>query len=168
LHRAHALLLRRLSLSEWAIQNRARLYRTIADWQAPCLSRVCSPHSGRQHYSGHFPWVRREYRVRVQRLWYSWACTVKGIRVVRAVTSLRDCPESCRFGGLLAPMWACACRSASFVCRFVTASFWTAFVNSLAMILVCEIGDKTFFIGAIMAMQHPPVLVRQWHTTASA
>lgn len=27
------------------------------------------------------------------------------------------------------------------------------------MILVCEIGDKTFFIGAIMAMQHPPVLV---------
>lgn len=27
------------------------------------------------------------------------------------------------------------------------------------MILVCEIGDKTFFIGAIMAMQHPPIFV---------
>jgi putative Ca2+/H+ antiporter (TMEM165/GDT1 family) len=43
--------------------------------------------------------------------------------------------------------------------EFLTASFWKAFLNSLAMILVCEIGDKTFFIGAIMAMQHPPVLV---------
>ncbi len=32
-------------------------------------------------------------------------------------------------------------------------------MNSLAMILVCEIGDKTFFIGAIMAMQHPPFVV---------
>ena len=28
--------------------------------------------------------------------------------------------------------------------------FWAAFFNSLAMILVTEIGDKTFFIAAIM------------------
>jgi len=48
--------------------------------------------------------------------------------------------------------------------RYLTANFWQAFLNSLAMILVCEIGDKTFFIGALMAMQHPPLLVRR-HST---
>ncbi|CAM9893785.1 unnamed protein product, partial [Ectocarpus sp. 13 AM-2016] len=29
--------------------------------------------------------------------------------------------------------------------------FWTAFANSVAMIVATEIGDKTFFIAAIMA-----------------
>ena len=33
--------------------------------------------------------------------------------------------------------------------------FWPAFLNSLAMILVTELGDKTFFIAAIMAMRNP-------------
>jgi hypothetical protein len=82
----------------------------------------------------------------------------EGIGLVRAVTSLGDYPGACAF---FAAYWLlCLCFMSAVVCRFVTASFWTAFVNSLAMILVCEIGDKTFFIGAIMAMQHPPVLVR--------
>jgi len=35
-----------------------------------------------------------------------------------------------------------------------TMKFWTAFVNSVAMILVTELGDKTFFIAAILAMRH--------------
>ena len=31
--------------------------------------------------------------------------------------------------------------------------FWGAFVNSVAMIIATELGDKTFFIAAILAMQ---------------
>ena len=33
--------------------------------------------------------------------------------------------------------------------------FWSAFLNSVAMIIVTELGDKTFFIAAIMAMRNP-------------
>lgn len=33
-------------------------------------------------------------------------------------------------------------------------SFWPAFVNSLSMILATEIGDKTFFIAAVMSMRN--------------
>lgn len=32
--------------------------------------------------------------------------------------------------------------------------FWGAFLNSVAMIIVTELGDKTFFIAAILAMQY--------------
>jgi hypothetical protein len=32
--------------------------------------------------------------------------------------------------------------------------FWSAFVNSLVMIWATELGDKTFFIAAILAMRH--------------
>ncbi|XP_069949803.1 putative divalent cation/proton antiporter TMEM165 isoform X7 [Cherax quadricarinatus] len=38
-------------------------------------------------------------------------------------------------------------------------SFMSAFVSSLSMIVVTELGDKTFFIAAIMAMNHPRVTV---------
>lgn len=37
--------------------------------------------------------------------------------------------------------------------------FVHAFVASLSVILVSEIGDKTFFIAAIMAMRHPRLTV---------
>jgi putative Ca2+/H+ antiporter (TMEM165/GDT1 family) len=37
--------------------------------------------------------------------------------------------------------------------------FVHAFVASLAMIVVSELGDKTFFIAAIMAMRHPRLTV---------
>lgn len=40
-----------------------------------------------------------------------------------------------------------------------TIDFVKAFVNSFAMILVTEIGDKTFFIAAIMSMRHHPLYV---------
>lgn len=40
-----------------------------------------------------------------------------------------------------------------------TASFWSAFLNSIAMIIVTELGDKTFFIAAVMAMRHPRMVV---------
>ncbi len=33
-------------------------------------------------------------------------------------------------------------------------SFVSATLNSLVMILVTEIGDKTFFIAAVLAMRH--------------
>ncbi|XP_045625666.1 putative divalent cation/proton antiporter TMEM165 isoform X5 [Procambarus clarkii] len=38
-------------------------------------------------------------------------------------------------------------------------NFMNAFVSSLSMIVVTELGDKTFFIAAIMAMNHPRVAV---------
>ena len=37
--------------------------------------------------------------------------------------------------------------------------FWPAFINSVMMIWATEIGDKTFFIAAIMAMRHDRFLV---------
>lgn len=37
--------------------------------------------------------------------------------------------------------------------------FIHAFVASFSVILVSEIGDKTFFIAAIMAMRHPRLTV---------
>lgn len=40
-----------------------------------------------------------------------------------------------------------------------TMSFWKAFFNSVAMIISCEIGDKTFFIAAILAMRHPRLVI---------
>ena len=42
---------------------------------------------------------------------------------------------------------------------------WVAFVKSLGVILVSEIGDKTFFIAAIMAMRNSRLTVSglAWH-----
>jgi len=40
-----------------------------------------------------------------------------------------------------------------------TLNFWHAFVASISVILVSEIGDKTFFIAAIMAMRHSRLTV---------
>lgn len=37
--------------------------------------------------------------------------------------------------------------------------FLHAFVASLSVIVVSELGDKTFFIAAIMAMRHPRLTV---------
>lgn len=37
--------------------------------------------------------------------------------------------------------------------------FIHAFVASLSVIIVSELGDKTFFIAAIMAMRHPRATV---------
>lgn len=38
-------------------------------------------------------------------------------------------------------------------------SFLHAFIASLSVIVVSELGDKTFFIAAIMAMRHPRLIV---------
>lgn len=37
--------------------------------------------------------------------------------------------------------------------------FVQAFLKTLSVIFVSEIGDKTFFIAAIMAMKHPRLMV---------
>jgi len=37
--------------------------------------------------------------------------------------------------------------------------FWSGFFNSVAMIIVTELGDKTFFIAALMAMRYSPAAV---------
>ncbi|GAB4218120.1 MAG: TMEM165/GDT1 family protein [Synechococcales cyanobacterium] len=37
-------------------------------------------------------------------------------------------------------------------------SFWTGLTSGLLLITLSELGDKTFFIGAILAMRHP----RRW------
>lgn len=39
------------------------------------------------------------------------------------------------------------------------SSFSAAFISSISMILVSELGDKTFFIAAIMAMRHQRLVV---------
>lgn len=41
----------------------------------------------------------------------------------------------------------------------VSLGFVHAFVASLSMIIVSELGDKTFFIAAIMAMRHSRITV---------
>lgn len=38
-------------------------------------------------------------------------------------------------------------------------SFMHAFVASFSVIIVSELGDKTFFIAAIMAMKHPRITI---------
>ncbi|XP_053617837.1 putative divalent cation/proton antiporter TMEM165 isoform X3 [Plodia interpunctella] len=38
-------------------------------------------------------------------------------------------------------------------------SFWQGFLASLSVVIVSELGDKTFFIAAIMAMKHPRIIV---------
>lgn len=40
-----------------------------------------------------------------------------------------------------------------------TLGFWHAFVASLSVIIVSELGDKTWFIAAILAMRHPRLTV---------
>lgn len=47
-------------------------------------------------------------------------------------------------------------KSSSFV---TDLGFIHAFVASISVILVSELGDKTFFIAAIMAMRHPRLVV---------
>ncbi|KAL5270716.1 hypothetical protein ACHWQZ_G001411 [Mnemiopsis leidyi] len=43
--------------------------------------------------------------------------------------------------------------------KYMQPGFWHGFFVSLAVIIVSEIGDKTFFIAAIMAMKHPRMLI---------
>mmetsp|Transcript_48823 Transcript_48823/g.156387 ORF Transcript_48823/g.156387 Transcript_48823/m.156387 type:complete len:293 (-) Transcript_48823:411-1289(-) len=38
-------------------------------------------------------------------------------------------------------------------------NFLHAFTSSFAMIMVCELGDETFIIAALMAMRHPRIIV---------
>ena len=43
--------------------------------------------------------------------------------------------------------------------KFLDIKFIHAFVASISVIIVSEIGDKTFFIAAIMAMRHSRITV---------
>jgi len=47
----------------------------------------------------------------------------------------------------------------SFFSNLLELGFVQAFIASLSVILVSELGDKTFFIAAIMAMQHSRLIV---------
>lgn len=40
------------------------------------------------------------------------------------------------------------------IVEWVSVGFVHAFISSFSVIIVSEIGDKTFFIAAIMAMKH--------------
>lgn len=46
--------------------------------------------------------------------------------------------------------------------------FMHAFIASISVIVVSELGDKTFFIAAIMAMRHPRLIVFVGAITALA
>ncbi len=48
------------------------------------------------------------------------------------------------------------------------STFWQAFWNSVGVILATEIGDKTFFLAALMAMQNPRIIVFLGATVALA
>lgn len=48
------------------------------------------------------------------------------------------------------------------------SNFLRAFIASLSVIVVSELGDKTFFIAAIMAMRHPRMIVFVGAITALA
>lgn len=50
-------------------------------------------------------------------------------------------------------------ESESFFSNLLKNGFVHAFIASLSVILVSELGDKTFFIAAIMAMQHSRLIV---------
>ena len=50
----------------------------------------------------------------------------------------------------------------------IDISFMHAFIASLCIIIVSELGDKTFFISAIMAMSHPRMTVFAGAMTALA
>jgi Ca2+/H+ antiporter, TMEM165/GDT1 family len=52
------------------------------------------------------------------------------------------------------------------VSTFAATDFLSGFGASFAMILATEIGDRTFFIAAIMAMRHPRIVV--WSGAISA
>ena len=43
--------------------------------------------------------------------------------------------------------------------RNIDYNFLHAFFASISVIIVSELGDKTFFIAAIMAMRHPRVII---------
>jgi putative Ca2+/H+ antiporter (TMEM165/GDT1 family) len=50
----------------------------------------------------------------------------------------------------------------------MSSHFFQGFTKSLGVIFASEIGDKTFFIAAIMAMRNPRMLVRPQHRTMAA
>jgi len=50
-------------------------------------------------------------------------------------------------------------RAAAFNAAAPESGFYKAFFNSLGMIWATEIGDKTFFIAAVLAMRHPRYLI---------
>lgn len=50
----------------------------------------------------------------------------------------------------------------------IKGSFIDAFTASISVILLTELGDKTFFIAAIMAMRHPRLIVFLGAITALA
>lgn len=50
-------------------------------------------------------------------------------------------------------------KVAAYEKAMVESGFMPAFVASLVMIILSEIGDKTFFIAAILAMRHPRMTV---------
>lgn len=52
------------------------------------------------------------------------------------------------------PLPVGAAASSSFGVSLSLEGFWKAFTSSLAMIIATEIGDKTFFIAAVLSMKH--------------
>eukprot|EP01101_Sappina_pedata_P000544 TRINITY_DN1073_c0_g1_i1.p1 TRINITY_DN1073_c0_g1~~TRINITY_DN1073_c0_g1_i1.p1 ORF type:complete len:234 (+),score=85.46 TRINITY_DN1073_c0_g1_i1:152-853(+) len=49
---------------------------------------------------------------------------------------------------------------------FESNGFWAAFTSSLVVIIATELGDRTFFIAAIMAMKSPRLLI--WSSALAA
>jgi putative Ca2+/H+ antiporter (TMEM165/GDT1 family) len=50
-------------------------------------------------------------------------------------------------------------KMTSFISNDLSGSFMSATINSLVMIIACELGDKTFFIAAVLAMRNGRLIV---------
>jgi hypothetical protein len=64
-----------------------------------------------------------------------------------------------RFSLFLLLHWVRRFLARCFLCS-MTGSVLQGFMKSMGVIFASEIGDKTFFVAAIMAMRHPRLLVR--------
>jgi hypothetical protein len=58
-----------------------------------------------------------------------------------------------------------ATLTAQYTSLITTNRFLVGLAKSFGVILASEIGDKTFFIAAVMAMRNPRVTVSPWRIT---
>lgn len=65
-----------------------------------------------------------------------------GVRIFKAELENISLPSRSSWSALLQPFWQSG------------EGYWKAFSSSVMMILATEIGDKTFFIAAILSMKH--------------
>ena len=91
------------------------------------------------------------------------ACVSTRVRLLRAM--LRDVQTTAKCATFVTPRWKNSREKRTYFHRMKMISFNDeGFLRSASMILASEIGDKTFFIAAILAMNHSRLTVRDEKT----